>query len=154
MEEKKLIESLVLPSKYEKEIRPSGLNDGPTVISMNMFVRDIYNFHPGTQTMNVQITFRQQWMDERLKFDDKGGKMKSLSLPSISSSIWTPDVFFSNERDGRTHDLLRPNIHIRILPSGQVSYSRRITLKVTCQMCLNDYPFDRQNCSMKIASCE
>lgn len=151
VEEKKLVDKLVSPSQYDKDVRPSGPGDGPTVVTINMFVREIYNFHPGTQTMNLQVTFRQQWLDERLKFNDT---IKFLSLPGNGNQIWTPDVFFTNEREARTHELLKPNVQVRILPSGQVLYSRRITLKITCSMCLDEYPFDKQNCSMKIASCE
>jgi hypothetical protein len=39
--------------------------------------------------------------------------------------VWMPDLFFSNEKQGHVHELIMPNIYIRIFPDGQVLYSVR-----------------------------
>ena len=36
-----------------------------------------------------------------------------------------PDTFFRNEKEGRFHNILVPNVYIRIFPTGYVLYSIR-----------------------------
>lgn len=76
------------------------------------------------QEYSVQLTFREQWLDERLKFDDFGGRLKYLTLTE-ASRVWMPDLFFSNEKEGHFHNIIMPNVYIRIFPYGSVLYSIR-----------------------------
>ena len=48
--------------------------------------------------------------------------------------VWMPDTFFQNEKLGHFHDIIVPNVYVRIFPSGRVLYS--IRLENTAQ---NDY---------------
>lgn len=43
----------------------------------------------------TQITFREQWRDDRLVFDDLNGQIRFLTLTD-PNRIWKPDLFFSN----------------------------------------------------------
>lgn len=36
-----------------------------------------------------------------------------------------PDLFFSNEREGHFHNIIVPNVYVRIFPDGKVLYSIR-----------------------------
>ncbi|KAL7296933.1 hypothetical protein TKK_0009374 [Trichogramma kaykai] len=103
------------------------------------------------QEYSVQLTFREQWIDERLKFDDVGGKLKYLTLTD-ASRVWMPDLFFANEKEGHFHNIIMPNVYIRIFPDGSVLYSIRISLTLSCPMNLKLYPLDRQICSLRMAS--
>ncbi|XP_066905095.1 glutamate-gated chloride channel isoform X7 [Halyomorpha halys] len=103
------------------------------------------------QEYSVQLTFREQWTDERLKFNDFGGKIKYLTLTE-SNRVWMPDLFFSNEKEGHFHNIIMPNVYIRIFPHGAVLYSIRISLTLSCPMNLKLYPLDRQICSLRMAS--
>ncbi len=47
-----------------------------------------------------------------------------------------------------------PNVLLRIYPNGNVLYSIRISLVLSCPMDLKYYPLDRQTCSIQMASCE
>ena len=40
--------------------------------------------------------------------------------------VWMPDTFFRNEKEGRFHNILVPNVYIRIFPDGYVLYSIRL----------------------------
>ncbi|XP_076390390.1 glycine receptor alpha 1 isoform X8 [Megachile rotundata] len=103
------------------------------------------------QEYSVQLTFREQWLDERLRFDDFGGRLKYLTLTD-ASRVWMPDLFFSNEKEGHFHNIIMPNVYIRIFPHGSVLYSIRISLTLSCPMNLKLYPLDRQTCSLRMAS--
>ena len=93
-----------------------------------------------------------------------------------------PDTFFRNERFGRMHNVLVPNLYVRIYADGTVLFrlmlivslfcynffccltllvltctfvpSIRVSLTLSCPMNLKLYPLDRQTCPMQIASCE
>ena len=84
-------------------------------------------------------------------FDDMKGQIRYLQLTD-TRKIWTPDYFFSNEKQGHFHSMIKPNVLIRIYPNGAILYSTRISLVLSCPMDLKYYPFDTQICSIKIAS--
>lgn len=81
------------------------------------------------------------------------GRLKYLTLTE-SSRVWMPDLFFSNEKEGHFHNIIVPNVYIRIFPNGSVLYSIRISLTLACPMNLKLYPLDRQVCSLRMASCK
>ncbi|KAK7864947.1 hypothetical protein R5R35_004932 [Gryllus longicercus] len=125
--------------------------DGPAIVRVNLFVRSIATISDIKMEYSVQLTFREQWLDERLKFNDFGGKIKYLTLTD-ANRVWMPDLFFSNEKEGHFHNIIMPNVYIRIFPYGSVLYSIRISLTLSCPMNLKLYPLDRQVCSLRMAS--
>ncbi|XP_069989689.1 glutamate-gated chloride channel [Penaeus vannamei] len=63
-----------------------------------------------------------------------------------------PDLFFKNEKTGHFHDIILPNRYIRIYPNGDVLYSIRISMTLSCPMNLKLYPLDTQVCQLLMAS--
>ncbi|XP_017781660.1 PREDICTED: glutamate-gated chloride channel isoform X2 [Nicrophorus vespilloides] len=151
--EKEVLDQILGPGRYDARIRPSGLNgtDGPAIVRVNLFVRSIATISDIKMEYSVQLTFREQWLDERLKFNDFGGRIKYLTLTE-ANRVWMPDLFFSNEKEGHFHNIIMPNVYIRIFPYGSVLYSIRISLTLSCPMNLKLYPLDRQVCSLRMAS--
>ncbi|XP_015512330.1 glycine receptor alpha 1 isoform X2 [Neodiprion pinetum] len=151
--EKQVLDNILGPGRYDARIRPSGENgtDGPAIVRVNLFVRSIATISDIKMEYSVQLTFREQWLDERLKFNDFGGRLKYLTLTE-ANRVWMPDLFFSNEKEGHFHNIIMPNVYIRIFPYGSVLYSIRISLTLSCPMDLKLYPLDRQICSLRMAS--
>ncbi|NP_001171232.1 glutamate-gated chloride channel isoform X5 [Nasonia vitripennis] len=151
--EKQVLDNILGPGSYDARIRPSGENgtDGPAIVRVNLFVRSIATISDIKMEYSVQLTFREQWVDERLRFNDFGGKLKYLTLTD-ASRVWMPDLFFANEKEGHFHNIIMPNVYIRIFPDGSVLYSIRISLTLSCPMNLKLYPLDRQICSLRMAS--
>jgi hypothetical protein len=81
------------------------------------------------------------------------GKISFLVLTD-PDKIWKPDLFFSNEKSGHFHNIIMPNVLLRIFPNGNVLFSIRISLTLFCPMDLKYYPLDMQTCIIKMASCE
>ncbi|XP_032665167.1 glutamate-gated chloride channel isoform X4 [Odontomachus brunneus] len=151
--EKQVLDNILGPGRYDARIRPSGENgtDGPAIVRVNLFVRSIATISDIKMEYSVQLTFREQWLDERLRFNDFGGRLKYLTLTE-ANRVWMPDLFFSNEKEGHFHNIIMPNVYIRIFPNGSVLYSIRISLTLSCPMNLKLYPLDRQVCSLRMAS--
>nr|XP_027194799.1 glutamate-gated chloride channel-like [Dermatophagoides pteronyssinus] len=155
--EKKILDKII-GEGYDSRIRPSGsLNqtvtkrDGPANVTINILIRSISSIDDVTMEYACQVTFRQQWNDNRLKFDDQNGQIKYLVLTD-PERIWKPDLFFKNEKKGHFHEIIMPNILLRIHPNGEILYSIRLSLTLACPMDLKYYPLDRQTCSIAMAS--
>jgi anionic glutamate receptor len=136
---------------YNPKIRPPAINGTGTIVTINSFVRDFEYIDDAKMEYGVQLTFRQQWVDQRLIFIPPASGLRYLTLKE-TNRIWIPDTFFSNEKSGNVHNLLTPNLHVRIYPDGEVLYSVRVSLKLSCPMEFRNFPFDRQSCTMRTAS--
>ncbi|CAG5133843.1 unnamed protein product [Candidula unifasciata] len=66
--------------------------------------------------------------------------------------VWVPDVYFRNEKKGRFHDVTVPNKYMHLYQHGEVHYSMRLSLTLSCRMLLQKYPLDTQKCPMLIQS--
>nr|XP_042897933.1 glutamate-gated chloride channel-like [Parasteatoda tepidariorum] len=102
-------------------------------------------------TFEIHATFRQWWYDERLVFDSSIGS-KVVGLKSLRDLIWTPTLFFINEKDSKLVVSTRDNIYIQIDPDGNVYYALRLQLVLSCPMNLKHYPFDKQSCRIRVSS--
>ena len=41
-----------------------------------------------------------------------------------------PDTFFRNEKDAKFHDIIQPNLYVRVFPNGDVLYSIRVNTNI------------------------
>ena len=53
---------------------------------------------------------------EKLEISDK---IKYLTMTD-AKKVWMPDTFFRNEKIGRFHNILAPNMYVRIFPNGDI----------------------------------
>ena len=80
-------------------------------------------------------------------------KIRYLTMTD-STKVWMPDTFFRNEKIGRFHNILQPNLYVRVFPNGDVLYSIRVSLTCACSMHLALFPLDMQTCNLDVTSCE
>ena len=52
------------------------------------------------------------------------GRLKYLTLTD-PTKVWMPDTFFRNEKEARKHEIIVPNVYVRIFPNGEILYSIR-----------------------------
>ncbi|XP_045615635.1 glutamate-gated chloride channel [Procambarus clarkii] len=154
--EKVLLDEILGNGTYDRKIRPSNIhkkgNDGDyTTVVINIMIRSINKIDDYHMEYSVQMTFRELWNDDRLNYSSEGGRIKYLTLTE-TDKIWMPDLFFKNEKTGHFHDIILPNTYIRIYPHGDVLYSIRISLTLSCPMDLKLYPLDTQVCELLMAS--
>ena len=57
-------------------------------------------------------------------------RIRYLTLTD-ASKVWMPDTFFRNEKIGAFHNILTPNLYIRVYPDGDVLYSIRFESFIT-----------------------
>ena len=155
-EANEILDRLLDKAKYDPRVRPNNKNetgaDIPTIITTNIYIRSIDYICTKKMELSGQITFRQQWNDPRLKFENKE-EIKYLNLVD-DTRIWKPDTFFSNSKHTERMVDLQPNVLMRIYPNGNVLYSIRLNVVLSCPMDLKHYPFDIQVCPLQLASCK
>ena len=106
-----------------------------TVVLCNLFVRSFEKIDDVKMEFSLQITFRQTWYDNRLEFDNMGGKIKYLTMTD-RGKVWMPDTFFRNEKAGNFHTIIQPNLYVRLFPNGDVLYSIRVSIgSLSCDDC-------------------
>uniref|UniRef100_A0A8B9JAR3 Glycine receptor, alpha 3 n=1 Tax=Astyanax mexicanus TaxID=7994 RepID=A0A8B9JAR3_ASTMX len=104
-----------------------------------------------SQDYRVNIFLRQQWNDPRLAYSEYPDDSLDLD-PSMLDSIWKPDLFFANEKGAHFHEVTTDNKLLRIFKNGNVLYSIRLTLTLSCPMDLKNFPMDVQTCIMQLES--
>jgi len=159
--EKEILDE-ILGKKYDTKIRPgpsSNSTSGETQVDVNLLIRSVSKIDDFNMEYSVQLTMREEWYDDRLRYDQyrRLGASAAPEFPpyltvSDTTRVWMPDIFFINEKQGHLHALIKPNAYVRIFPSGQVLYSVRISLVLSCPMYLHFFPMDRQKCSIMMAS--
>jgi len=149
--EARIVKELLSGDNYDKNVRPGPEHtmDGPTIVKANMYLRNLESVDINNQEFTVDVTFRQEWLDPRLKFESPD--IDFLTLPR-DDLVWTPDTFFVNAKEVEMHEMPSRQVYVRVSPDGSVLYSMRLKLKIYCWMNLRKYPFDSQDCKIKIAS--
>ncbi|XP_035272760.1 glycine receptor subunit alpha-3 isoform X2 [Anguilla anguilla] len=137
-------------SGYDARIRPN-FKGPPVNVSCNIFINSFGSIAETTMDYRVNIFLRQQWNDPRLAYSEYPDDSLDLD-PSMLDSIWKPDLFFANEKGAHFHEVTTDNKLLRIFKNGNVLYSIRLTLTLSCPMNLKNFPMDVQTCIMQLES--
>ncbi|CAH1777321.1 unnamed protein product [Owenia fusiformis] len=137
-------------SLVDQRIRPNH-NGPPVIVKCQVFISSFGSISEVNMDYSLDFFLRQEWNDPRLQYE--GGKQRYITLTSESiKNIWTPPLYFPNEKKGELHTMIIPNKLIRVTPNGTVTYSIRLTLVLSCPMLLTDFPLDTQECALNIES--
>nr|XP_006811837.1 PREDICTED: glycine receptor subunit alpha-3-like [Saccoglossus kowalevskii] len=134
---------------YDLRIRPN-FNGPPVEVITDMFVSSMDSVQETTMSYTMDIFMRQQWNDPRLSFTEYN---HSVSVHTqLLNRMWFPDLFFPNEKRAYQHDVTTDNKLLRLFPNGDILYSVRLLLTLTCMMSLQKFPMDRQQCAVQCES--
>ena len=112
-----------------------GAQDGPTQISVGIWIVDISNIDSAQQTFTADIAVVLQWKDARLAHTGAGLTHYALD------QIWTPRVAIANETSSVSRKF--PD-SVEVEPDGTVTYRQRYAGSFTQSLRLQSFPFDRQ----------
>ncbi|XP_073670950.1 glycine receptor, alpha 4b isoform X1 [Paramisgurnus dabryanus] len=139
-------------SGYDARIRPN-FKGPPVNVTCNIFINSFGSVTETTMDYRLNVFLRQQWNDPRLAYKEYPDDSLDLD-PSMLDSIWKPDLFFANEKGANFHEVTTDNKLLRIFQNGNVLYSIRLTLILSCPMNLKNFPMDIQTCTMQLESCK
>ncbi|CAJ0960922.1 unnamed protein product, partial [Mesorhabditis belari] len=141
---KKLTEYLL------KRHNPSAPPDGRLIVEYEMEIVHILGIDELKQTMTVLVYVDERWHDPSLAWNpDEFGGITKTWLPL--EKIWIPDIIIFNMLDHE--DLLTAvRAPALILHNGSVETSKPFVSTVSCEIHIEHFPLDDQNCSLEIAS--
>ncbi|KAM8933949.1 acetylcholine receptor subunit alpha-1-B isoform 2-T2 [Pelodytes ibericus] len=101
------------------------------------------------QIVSTNVRLKQQWVDVSLRWNpaDYGGIQK-IRIPS--SDIWRPDFVLYNNADGEF--AITKETKVLLDYTGKIIWSPPAIFKSYCEIIVTHFPFDQQNCSMKLGT--
>jgi Neurotransmitter-gated ion-channel ligand binding domain len=112
-----------------------GAQDGPTQVSVGIWIADISNVDSAQQTFIAEVAVVLRWKDSRLAHAGNGVVRYSLD------QIWHPRAVIVNE--GNSVSRKFPDL-AEVEPDGRVIYRQRYAGAFTQPLRLRSFPFDRQ----------
>lgn len=128
---------------YDKRVRPN-YGSIPVTVGVSLYILSIGDLSEKFMDFTFDMYFRQFWHDPRLAFEQKPNLNKLVVGAEYIKLIWVPDTFFVNEKIALFHQATTENQFLRIMPTGDVLRSIRLTIKATCPLDLqvgNSCPF-------------
>ncbi|KAK2168692.1 hypothetical protein LSH36_15g18025 [Paralvinella palmiformis] len=144
------VDELLDPKRYDRRVRPGVDSGKPVIVSLDMFVNSISSLDEVKMEYVLSIFMRQRWIDDRLNFTTYTNDV-TLNY-NMFDQLWVPDLFIKNEKKATFHQITVPNRLLKLSPNGQVYYSQRLTLTLSCGMHLKYYPMDNQTCKIELES--
>ncbi|KAJ8042305.1 Glycine receptor subunit alpha-3 [Holothuria leucospilota] len=142
---------LNLLGTYDSRLRPDSEGD-PTLVSCKIEIISIDSVTEVTMDYKMTLILEEKWNDRRLNFERYDKNLKYIQSKSNMAELWQPDIFFSNEKQAYVHDVTVPNMFIRIMQNGDIIYSMKLSLVLSCAMNFTKFPMDRQRCTTAIES--
>uniref|UniRef100_A0A6A7G011 Glycine receptor subunit alpha-1-like isoform X1 n=2 Tax=Hirondellea gigas TaxID=1518452 RepID=A0A6A7G011_9CRUS len=140
-----------LSQGYDVNDWPTVYQNKPTVVVVQMHFNTFGSLNAANMDFKIDMFLRQRWNDPRLAHSSSKDSFTLLD-PDLHKKIWKPDSFFENVKEAHIHQVTMPNMLLRIYRSGDILYSLRVTLKLSCHLDLEMYPFDNQECNVRLAS--
>ncbi|GAB6031874.1 hypothetical protein CHUAL_010270 [Chamberlinius hualienensis] len=145
--DKQMLDQMLLKEHYDKRQRPPG---GVTYVNVSVVVLSLASPDESSLKYEVEFLMMQYWRDIRLVHEDDD---RHVYLNGIHHQefIWLPDVYFVKHGDFRKTPL-PSNIALRIYKNGDVMYTFRRLLSLSCEGSLSIFPFDDPKCSFAMES--
>ncbi|XP_037079304.1 acetylcholine receptor subunit alpha-like 1 [Pollicipes pollicipes] len=101
------------------------------------------------QIMTTNVWVVQEWTDYKLSWNPSDyGEVRTLRVPA--EQIWLPDIVLYNNADGNYEITIKTKAVLHF--DGRVRWKPPALYKSYCQIDVEYFPFDVQNCFMKFGS--
>ncbi|RNA00322.1 neuronal acetylcholine receptor subunit alpha-10-like isoform X2 [Brachionus plicatilis] len=146
--EKRLIDDL-LKNYQVKFGRPVNNMSEKVVVYFGLYLIQLIDLDEKNQVLVTNVHSVYQWKDNALKWNiSQYGDVFDIRLPV--NRIWTPDIVLYNYADARLEE--KREVLAIVKPDGTVTWRPPSIFKSTCQINIQKFPYDEQNCSMKFGS--
>lgn len=134
---------------YDKDVRPSkGIE--PLLVEVDLYVESFANIAEADMEYTLFGYLRHYWTDKRFAGKDQE---PILLMGSTLENAWMPDTYISNSRESnlRLKDS-EAQSSLLISPDGLLFYSKGVKIVASCDMRLEDFPMDTQQCELILSS--
>jgi hypothetical protein len=133
---------------YNKIIRP----DDQVSIDITASIQQIVGIDEKQQIMTSSSFISQTWYDDRLSWTPSTSNNIDVILLPIKS-LWIPDTMILNSADATGYLTVSDYSLASVYFTGQVyMILPALTVRTRCNMFVQNFPFDKQVCSINITS--
>jgi len=134
---------------YNRLIRPVSNFSETLTVKLGLKLSQLIDVDLKNQVMTTNVWVDQNWNDYKLKWNPREyGGVETLYVPS--ERIWLPDIVLYNNADGKYEVRLMTKAELRY--TGDVKWTPPAIYKSSCEINVEWFPFDEQNCDMKFGS--
>ena len=134
-----------LLKEYDRSTPPPA-----AVVRLEFSLWQIISLSTQTQELAIKGWWRMYWKDTRLSWDQDSNNISSLTL--FADAIWMPDAMVYEKNSGQDDKDDTSSPIVKISAEGEAATSISRTTYLTCQMDVNAFPFDKQNCRFTVGS--
>ncbi|XP_068691246.1 gamma-aminobutyric acid receptor subunit beta-like isoform X1 [Montipora foliosa] len=134
---------------YDKDVRPNH-GVGRLLIEVDLYVESFANIAEADMEYTVFGYLRHHWTDKRLagKFQDP-----VLLKGTTIERAWLPDTYISNARESNFPQKdSESQSSLLVSSDGGLFYSKGVKIVASCDMRLEDFPMDTQECALFFSS--
>ncbi|KAF7638204.1 hypothetical protein Mgra_00002433 [Meloidogyne graminicola] len=144
---KRLFDDLMM--SYNRHRRPSALPNEAINVHLRLRLSQIIDVHELDQIMTISVWLKQEWIDQKLRWKpSEYGGVSVLYVPY--EMIWVPDIVLINNAEGFYNITI--NTKATLHSDGRVVWEPPAIFKSLCQIDIQWFPFDEQNCHLKFSS--
>uniref|UniRef100_A0A914L5Y1 Uncharacterized protein n=1 Tax=Meloidogyne incognita TaxID=6306 RepID=A0A914L5Y1_MELIC len=134
---------------YNRHRRPAIYPNEAINVYLRLRLSQIIDVHELDQIMTISVWLKQEWFDRKLSWKpSEYGGVSVLYVPY--EMIWVPDIVLINNAEGFYNITI--NTKATLHSDGRVVWEPPAIFKSLCQIDIQWFPFDEQNCHLKFAS--
>ncbi|XP_077960351.1 acetylcholine receptor subunit alpha-like isoform X1 [Gasterosteus aculeatus] len=134
---------------YSKVVRPVDHFSDAVVVSVGLQLIQLISVDEVNQIVTSNVRLKQRWRDVNLNWDpDDYGGIRKIRVPS--TDIWKPDLVLYNNADGDFAIIHQTKVLLE--HTGMITWNPPAIFKSYCEIIVLHFPFDLQNCSMKLGT--
>lgn len=136
---------------YNPDVRPTLEYQHTLLVNVSVNLIALHSLEERSQTLSATIWIDLEWTDVHLTWNrSEYNNIQSIIVPA--EKIWNPDICVTNEVTN-SKCLVRSDDGKALLEhTGKVTIWWNKEVKTGCDVDISQYPFDRQNCSIKIGT--
>uniref|UniRef100_A0AC34GTJ8 Neurotransmitter-gated ion-channel ligand-binding domain-containing protein n=1 Tax=Panagrolaimus sp. ES5 TaxID=591445 RepID=A0AC34GTJ8_9BILA len=135
---------------YDNTSVPVAFSDIPLNVKVKLNLIHLANFDSEQMEYTIDLEMEMRWFDIRLA--NNYSKPIRIREKQILDMVFRPDPYFVNSKYSYFHMVTFPNFRMRIMPTGLIIYTMRVTLLPSCSMTFCRFPHDSQECDLLISS--
>ena len=141
-----------LLTNYSTSTRPATSTHKAVAVQFELMVNKIVKLDIRGQILVLNALVLLRWYDPQLAWNmSEWNNTNYLNIPA--SSIWVPDVMLYNtalEESKSPSDVYKSKVQVD--HRGQASWAAPVTLKASCSINIQLFPFDSQTCTLTFGS--
>ena len=140
-----------LLENYNRDTIP--LQNNHLNVSLGLVLNSIDSVDQKDGTLNLNVWLRYKWVDYQMIWDKDEWNISQLTFssnPDYEFSLWTPDIYLYNSGEIPMKNLEDSRLVVK--NDGSIFWSRPGYIKIICDFNLLRFPFDEQECFIKLGS--